>query len=156
MAITLDDLTQYLDDQEWHYTMHEEENYISMRMNMKAVDSCACILSIRGEGKTLLVYTIFPIKIPEECRAAEAEYLSRANYGLWLGNFELDFEDGEIRYKSMLAVEPDEAPSEAVLDRVVNVGFSMVDQYAPGILSVLYANDEPAHAIARIENKDDD
>jgi hypothetical protein len=30
-------------------------------------------------------------------RAPPAEFITRANYGLIIGNFELDFEDGEIR-----------------------------------------------------------
>ena len=27
-----------------------------------------------------------------------AEYLTRANYGMVMGNFEMDYSDGEIRY----------------------------------------------------------
>ncbi len=45
------------------------------------------------------VYTVFPVKAPEEKRGAVAAFLTRANYGLILGSFELDFDDGEIRFK---------------------------------------------------------
>ena len=31
-----------------------------------------------------------------------AEFLTRANYGIMIGNFEMDFNDGEVRYKGAL------------------------------------------------------
>ncbi|MCB6365936.1 YbjN domain-containing protein [Intestinibacillus massiliensis] len=155
MAISLDNLTEYLDSQDWNYTVHEEKNYISLRMNMKTVDSCSLILDVIDDT-TVLFYTVFPIKIPEERRAAVAEFLCRANYGLYHGNFEIDFRDGEIRYKTTGMTTEAEELDEEVIGRLVNLGFAMTDRYAPGILSVLYANDEPENAIARIENRKKD
>ena len=50
---------------------------------------------------TYTVYAISPVAAdvsnPEE-RAAMAEFICRANYGMRYGNFELDLRDGEIRY----------------------------------------------------------
>ena len=152
MAMTLESLIDYLDGQQWNYTLHEDKGYISLRMNMKTVDSCALILHVIDKT-TVLFYTVFPIKIPEERRAAVAEYLHRANYGLYHGNFEIDFRDGEIRYKTTGMAAEDEELDEEVMNRLINLGFAMTDRYAPGILSVLYANDEPAGAIDRIENR---
>ncbi|MGE4549327.1 MAG: YbjN domain-containing protein [Intestinibacillus sp.] len=155
MAITLESLINYLGGRQWNYTVHEDKGYISLRMNMKTVDSCALILHVIDDT-TVLFYTVFPIKIPEERRDAVAEYLHRANYGLYHGNFEMDFRDGEIRYKTTGMTPADEDLDEEVLSRLINLGFAMTDRYAPGILSVLYASDEPAHAIARIENRTKD
>ncbi len=42
---------------------------------------------------------MYPVKAPEEKRLAIAEFVARANDGLRIGNFELDFGDGEVRYK---------------------------------------------------------
>jgi hypothetical protein len=36
-----------------------------------------------------------------------AKFITRANYGMSLGNFELDFNDGEIRYKTSIDVTDD-------------------------------------------------
>lgn len=153
MAITLEHLTDYLDSKDWKYTVHEDKSYISMRMNMKTVDSCSLILDVIDET-TVLFYTVFPIKIPEERRTAVAEYLCRANYGLYHGNFEIDFRDGEVRYKTTAMTTDEDEVDESVIGRLVNLGFAMIDRYAPGILSVLYANDDPEKAIERVENRD--
>ena len=42
-----------------------------------------------------------------------------------------------------------------MIDRIVNIGFCMVDRYAPGLLSVLYGNVAPKEAIDKIENSED-
>lgn len=150
MALSLTDLTEYLDAQEWKYSINEEQNHVIMRMNMKTVDTCTCLMRVIDDT-TLVCYTVFPIKAPEERRLAVAEYLCRANYGLYHGNFEIDMGDGEVRYKTTGMTTEEEHFDEDVIARILNLGFAMVDRYAPGILSVIYANDEPAHAVARIE-----
>jgi hypothetical protein len=47
-----------------------------------------------------------------------AEFLTRANSGMVIGNFELDFADGEIRYKTSIDVEGDKL-SYAIIKRLV-------------------------------------
>lgn len=69
---------------------------------------------------------------------------------MMIGNFELDFADGEIRYKISIDVEGDRL-SAALIQRLVYANVSMMDEYLPGILSVIYANISPAEAIAQIE-----
>ena len=44
----------------------------------------------------MLFYGACPISAPEESRATMAEFLHRTNYGLHIGNCEIDFSDGEI------------------------------------------------------------
>ena len=73
---------------------------------------------------------------PGERMAAVAEFITRANYGLIIGNFELDFSDGEIRYKTSLDVEGDRL-SQALIKQLVYTNVLTMDQYLPGILAVL-------------------
>jgi len=44
-------------------------------------------------------------------RGAVAEFINRANYGIIIGNFEMDFADGEIRYKTSIDVQGDKLTS---------------------------------------------
>ena len=43
-------------------------------------------------------------------RVAAAEFEPRANFGLDIGNLELDMTDGEVRYKSSLCCGEDSVP----------------------------------------------
>jgi hypothetical protein len=65
-----------------------------------------------------------------------AEYLTRANYGLILGNFGLDYTDCEIRYKTSIDVEGDHL-APALIRNLVYTNVTMMDQYLPGILAIL-------------------
>jgi hypothetical protein len=67
-----------------------------------------------------------------------AEALVRANYGLRLGKFELDFADGEVGFQvSQILV--DEAVGQDVIDRILGTTVNMLETYLPGLLSVVYA-----------------
>ena len=81
-----------------------------------------------------------------------AEFLTRANSGMIIGNFELDFADGEIRYKTSIDVEGDSL-SSSLIKRLVYANVTMMDEYLPGIMSVIYGDVEPKDAIAQIESQ---
>ena len=51
-----------------------------------------------------VLYLFHPLTILEPLRKTAAEFITRANYGLPIGNFEMDFSDGELRYKVGLPV----------------------------------------------------
>ena len=67
-----------------------------------------------------------------------------------VGNFEMDFSDGEVRFKTVIAVEDGLLTTE-MIKRNVYVNLMMMDQYFPGLMSVMYAGVDPAEAVAKIE-----
>ena len=109
-----------------------------------------CYAKARSEQNQFVFYSICPVNTPENKRLAVAEFLTRANCGMMLGNFELDFTDGEISYKTSIDVEGDRL-SFALIQRVVYANVTMMDEYLPGIMSVIYGNVSPEEAIAKIE-----
>ena len=82
---------------------------------------------------------------------AVAESLTRANSGMIIGNFELNFTDGEISYKTSIDVEGDRL-SFALIKRLVYANVTMMDEYWPGMMSVIYGGVEAREAIASIES----
>lgn len=111
-----------------------------------------CYARARDEQQQFIFYSICPVNAPEEKRISVAEFITRANSGMMIGNFELDFSDGEISYKTSIDVEGDRL-SAALIKRLVYANVMMMDEYLPGILSVIYGNVSPADAIAQIESK---
>jgi hypothetical protein len=105
----------------------------------------------RDEENQMVFYSICPVKTPESKRQTIAEFITKANYGLIIGNFELDFKDGEIRYKTSIDVEDDKLTS-ALIKQLVFTNVAMMDRYLPGILSVIYGNSSPDEAIAQVED----
>lgn len=109
-----------------------------------------CYAYANEEAEQLVFYSVCPVEAQLTQLLPMAEFLSKANYGLQIGNFELDFEDGEIRYKTSIDVEGDRLTT-ALVKNLVYVNVTVMDKYLPGIVAI--ANNEltPDEAIARIE-----
>lgn len=110
-----------------------------------------CHVIVREEKKQMAFYSICPINTPESKRQSIAEFITKANYGMIIGNFELDFKDGEIRYKTSIDVEGDRL-TPALIKQLVFSNIAMMDQYLPGIMSVIYGNASPDEAISQVED----
>ena len=111
-------------------------------------------LRIDEERCFVLFYAMCPLVASENRRQAMAEFITRANYGLSIGNFELDLADGEIRFKAALDVEGSHL-NEALLGPLVFASTHTMDRYLPGIIEVLYQDGEPAQVIDAIERRGD-
>lgn len=85
-----------------------------------------------------------------EKRPAVAEFLTRANYGLALGNFELDLDDGEINFKTILQA-PATVLNTALLRPYLLIGVETINHYLPGLDRVLSGRETPAAAIKALE-----
>lgn len=111
-----------------------------------------CLAKAREAQRQVVFYSMCPIHAPAHRRQAAAEFLTRANHGLIIGNFEIDFEDGEIRCKTSIDVEGDRM-SPALLEQIVYSNVLVMDEYLPGIRAVIEEGLSPEEAIARIESQ---
>jgi len=63
-----------------------------------------------------------------------------------IGNFELDFAEGEVAYKTSIDVEGDRL-SFALIQQLVYANVTMMDKYLPGMKLVLESGMSPEDAI---------
>jgi len=110
-----------------------------------------CHLRVDEERCFVLFYTLCPLVVPEPDRPRMADFVARANYGLPIGNFELDLRDGEIRFKTSMDVE-DAQVTEALLRPLVYANTHTMDRYMPGIVQVLYQGGDPAAVVEAIDS----
>ncbi|MCA9466390.1 MAG: YbjN domain-containing protein [Nitrospira sp.] len=104
----------------------------------------------REDRRQVLFFGYTDSKVPADKRLTVAELLTRANFGILVGNFELDMDTGEIRYKTCIDVDGGHLTPKMVHTHVtLNVG--TLNQYLPSILSVIYGGVEPKAAIQKIE-----
>ncbi len=142
-------LGEFLEEDEW-YPQRMIDRYI-YRMGFSGEHGrVACFAQIRMELEQFLFYVMAPTKAAVEQRLRVAEFITRANYGLRIGNFELDFRDGEVRYKSSLDFEGVEL-TPALIRNAIYPAVQTMDRYLPGLMSVIYGSTSPEEAIAEIE-----
>lgn len=91
----------------------------------------------------------FPSAIPDEQRAAVGEFCNRANFGLAVGNFEVDLDGGEVRFRTSVDVEGSTLDT-AIVRNVVVANVMTMDRYASALIAVLEGAD-PAAAVEEAE-----
>lgn len=110
----------------------------------------ACLAHCNDPASQIVFYSLCPIQVPADRFTDMTKLLMRANDGLIIGNFELNFETGEIRYKTSLDVEGDRL-SVALVKTLVYTNVQTLDTYLPGIISLLEKRCTPVEAIEQIE-----
>jgi hypothetical protein len=149
MGRIYDAMVKWFKEDEWNFQEHEDRSYIAMGVDGENAN-WRCYAQADEEREIYIFYAVSPVKVPENKREDVAEYVTRANYGMRIGNFELDYSDGEIRYKTSVDVEGSEVITP-LIRQCVAAALSTADRYFPGLAGMLYANMTPAEAIAQIE-----
>lgn len=108
-----------------------------------------CYAQARENQQQLVFYSVLPANAQSTKRAAIAEFLTRANYGMVIGNFEMDYDDGEIRYKTSVDVEGSTV-TLPLIRQMVYANISIMDHYFPAIMRVLYGGISPQEALSEL------
>ena len=112
-------------------------------------------VDIKEEAEQIIIYSILPQNIEEEQRDKVCKFLTAANYGIKIGNFEMDYSDGEVRYKSCIDVSdlPPENITDKMIEVLVTANVATVERYYKGIAGVnLGFISDPFQAVEDIEN----
>ena len=91
-----------------------------------------CLLLLHGRTG-IGFYSILPFIVPQTQRAEIALYLMWLNNERVFGNFELDLETGEIRFKTYIDCESSPL-NERMLDRTMLINVATMQKYLPQIL----------------------
>lgn len=87
-----------LDDEEWHYTRHDED--LTITCGAKGHDlAMDFFVIIDAERQIISVLSPMPFKMSEEKRVDGSLVVNVANYGMTSGSFDYDLSDGEIRFR---------------------------------------------------------
>ena len=142
-------LTDFLEEDGWKARRLEGKNAFSMGYTGKNGDY-RCYAVVRIDLEEFLYYAVAPVRVPEDVRPAVVEFITRANYGMRIGNFELDYSDGEVRYKSSINFE-DEVLTDEAIRNAIYPAVQTIDRYLPGLLRVGFGGATPLEAIEEIE-----
>lgn len=143
-------VTQFFEEEEWKFSPDEEKGIIKSGMMLRNKLKSCNLLVIVSEDELQSVATI-DISADQAVLADVAEFITRANYGLKYGKFEMDYRDGEIRYQMALDCGGDYLPDKEKLERLITVPIVMFSRYGDALLSVLFGFSTPEEAIEVVE-----
>ena len=142
-------VVDYLTEDDWKFNVVKDDTALMLSFRGEA-GSWQCFATVDEEKQWFTFYSILPSNVPEEKRVEIAEFITRANYGLVIGNFEMDYGDGEVRYKTSVDVEGGELTPK-MIENLMRANLMTMDRYFPGVMGVLYGDRDPAEAIAETE-----
>lgn len=110
-------------------------------------------LLVDEEQESLLCNTHIKQKIPHSKRLEVCDFMNRINYELANGNFEMDMDNGEIRFRTFLDLA-DAEPSEDQIHNIVWNGIQGFDTYYPGLMKLVYWDYSAEEAMACCTDED--
>ena len=135
MEKVIEAIKAYYEKNEWNYEYDEEGHFFSSGINMGNILGNVKMY-IYVEQASYRVLLVLNSRVEEKYYNTVGEFLHRANFGLKNGNFEMDYNDGQIRYKTFVKFKDREISQETVEDSVM-VGIAMIDRYGKGLLKLM-------------------
>ena len=149
-AVIVDLIKLVMDSEEYKYSYDEETLTFHLAFNADcSLGSVEVFVKAYTDGIGVNCYS--PIYATEANRPLMAEFLTRANYGLKSGHFEMDFSDGEIRCRNYMRTKTG-LPTVEDITFMLEVTVSLMETYGDGISKVALNGYDPATAITECES----
>lgn len=150
MKKVIDVIKTFFEKNDWKYKYNEEDKVFVSGIDMGNILGNVRMF-IFVEENHYNVYMVLNSKVEERYYPVVSEFLHRANYGLNDGNFEMDYKDGKIRYKSFVNFRNIDVSQEVVEDSII-VGAAMIDRYGKGLLKLMLGDGTAEECIEYCES----
>jgi hypothetical protein len=138
-------VVEFFKSQSWEYKEDDARPVVYTGVNGEN-GQWRCVASAGRDNEHLVFVSILPVQAPLKKRSACAELLTRINYDLLHGCFEMDFEDGEIRFRTSIgALDAPIAPKQ--VEHLISTNLLTMDRYIGTIMRVLFTSEQPHEAL---------
>ena len=93
-----------------------------------------------------------PLRIPAEQRVRVAEFTSRVSFSIVLGHFDLDFSDGELRFRIVQIIESGLADHPTAILKILGTALQTMDGHVPAIMNLTCGGMSPEQAAVSCED----
>lgn len=131
----LEEVIDYFETEGWSYIVGKDKSSLKLQHKGKN-GQWKCIAIAREKEQEFIFYSVCPLTPTEENKLAIAELITKINYGLTVGNFDLDFATGTIRYKTSINVKGDYLSYE-MIDNLIKTNVAVMDKYLYAILATV-------------------
>lgn len=105
------------------------------------------IADVRIDFERFLYYLNFKGNVAAKNRKESMEFITRINFDLVTGNFEINMDDGSVRYKS--SIDFSQVPlSKILIGNIIKSSKDAVEYYADAMIEVMSGKKKAAHAIS--------
>ena len=135
----------------WEAQLLPEQNMLVLGVTIRgALKKIGMLLEFSEED--YLSYGVAPVAAGGD-RCGMLRYLTMANYGMKDGNFEMDLQNGEIRYKAYVRFGGTEDLSEETILRSLLLPPMMFERYGDGIAALAEGRSDAETELQRAESR---
>lgn len=116
-------------------TVHVPLSHVRLPFGFRVLEDLG-LLQIEG---------YLPIVVPEDKRGTASDFFNRINWGLKLGRFVMDAEDGEVRFRQELQLGGNSNSVDTAVVYLAKAG-RMVDSFFPALTGVIFRDTSPEDA----------
>jgi len=147
----IDYLVTFLKSSDLKFQTDDDPNILTMQFGGDKT-AYKCVFDVQDEKGIILFYIFGPVQVPTEKILDACKFIALANFGLQVGNLELDVRDGEVRYKSVLILEG-ATPQKSTFKRFIYPAIISMDKYYPKLLKFIYSDISPEQAVTEADEK---
>jgi hypothetical protein len=149
-----DNLAEFFEGDEWN--PEQVDDQAILRMDFEGDNGkWTCLAFAYDENERAVFTSLLPVEVPEEKRLAVAEYLIRANFGMEIGSFDMDFSDGAVQFRTSIDIEGGDLTPK-MIQNLAYVNVTVTDQYLPGLVMVVEGDATPEEAIQHVEKAEEE
>jgi hypothetical protein len=141
---------QYFAEEDWPAEKLEGDDLVRAAFEGEN-GQWACFVQVDESESYCLFYSVAPLEVPVAKRPAMAEFIARANYNIPIGGFELDFDDGEVRFKTSIDVTDDRLSVSLFRSLAIN-NLAMMDQFLPSLKAVIESDRSATDILMQLED----
>ncbi|MDZ7899479.1 MAG: hypothetical protein U5N85_15830 [Arcicella sp.] len=109
----------------------ENETIITFSYASKA--NYQCVIDIDEHDQVVIMYTILGTLVTSNRLNKIAQLLTKINFGLRIGNFEMDYDDGQIRCKTSIDYEGIKDFDDSFIENLILINLTTTDKFYQAI-----------------------
>lgn len=130
-----EEVVEFFESEGWSFVTLKDKS--GLRLQHRGQNGqWKCLAIVREKQREFIFYSVCPLTVSEPKKLAVAELITKINYGLTVGNFDLSLATGMIRYKTSINVTGDYLSYE-IINNLVQTNIAMMDKFLPDILTVI-------------------
>ena len=133
MSDLFDQINEMLDDSDYDFQVADSDEVLRLAIETDE-GRWMTYVRVMSRGPCVL-YGKPEFDVPAEHRQTVSDFITRVNFGILVGNFELDFEDGECRFKTAFDSDHGRVPA-SIFVNALESNLANMQKYLPSIENI--------------------
>ena len=136
MNDVLEQIRNFLEEIEGKYYYDENKKIIGFQVSTESKLRLIHYRIVVDEYGYTVCATV-PVNADKDTRLSVMEYITRINYMLRNGSFEMDLSDGEVRYKCYFLIKDLDKIPQTMIEESILLPKLMYDRYGDGLAALI-------------------